>query len=81
MIERERVIEIYAEAYKAETGFDLTLEQIDNIEFGEFTLEYYSRSGKSILIIYEFTDNDTFPGPDTVSIVKCNTNKNWRLVL
>lgn len=80
MIGRERVIEIYAEAYGAETGNVLTLNQIDNNEFEDFRVEYDSRSGRNILTIFEFTDNDTFPGPDTVTIVKYDNDKKWRLV-
>ena len=80
MIERERVIEIYAEAYEAETGKPLTLDQLDNNEFEDFRIEYDSRSGRSMLTIFEFTDNDTFPAPDTVVIVKYDKDKCWRLV-
>jgi hypothetical protein len=80
MISRERVMEIYAEAYEAETGMPLTLDQIDNNEFEDFRFEYDSRSGRSIITIYEFTDNDTFPGPDTVTVVKHDNDMRWRLV-
>ena len=80
MIERERVMELYAEAYEAETGSALTLDQIDNNEFEDFRVEYDSRSGRSIITIFEFTDNDSFPGPDTVTIVKYDKDKCWRLV-
>ena len=80
MIERERVMELYAEAYEAETGNALTLDQIDNNEFEDFRVEYDSRSGRSIITIFEFTDNNTFPGPDTVTIVKYDNDKKWRLV-
>ena len=80
MISRERVMEIYAEAYEAETGMPLTLDQIDNNEFEDFRFEYNSRSGRSIITIFEFTDNDTFPGPDTVTVVKYDKDTRWRLV-
>ena len=80
MIERERVIEIYAEAYEAETGMPLTSDQLDIIEFEDFRIEYDSRSGRSMLTIFEFTDNDTFPAPDTIVIVKHDKDKCWRLV-
>jgi|DEB0MinimDraft_10_1074344.scaffolds.fasta_scaffold98310_4 hypothetical protein len=80
MISRERVMEIYAEAYEAETGMPLTLDQIDNNEFEDFRFEYDSRSGRSIITIFEFTDNDTFPGPDTVTVVKYDNDTRWRLV-
>jgi hypothetical protein len=80
MISRERVMEIYAEAYEAETGMPLTLDQIDNNEFEDFRFEYDSRSGRSIITIFEFTDNDTFPGPDTVTVVKHDNDTRWRLV-
>ena len=80
MIEREKVIEIYAEAYEAETGKLLTLDRLDNNEFEDFRIEYDSRSGRSVLTIFEFTDNDTFPEPVTVTIVKYDKDKNWRLV-
>ena len=80
MISRERVMEIYAEAYEAETGMSLTLDQIDNNEFEDFRFEYDSRSGRSIITIFEFTDNDTFPGPDTVTAVKYDNDTRWRLV-
>ena len=79
MIEREKVMEIYAEAYEAETGKLLTLDRLDNIEFEDFRIEYDSRSGRSVLTIFEFTDNDTFPAPDTVCLVKYD-NDGWRLV-
>ena len=80
MIERERLIEMYAEAYEAETGKPLTLDQLDNNEFEDFRIEYDSLSGRSMLTIFEFTDNYTFPAPDTVTIVKYNKDKCWRLV-
>ena len=80
MIERERVMELYAEAYEAETGTALTMDQIDNNEFEDFRVEYDSRSGRSIITMFEFTDNDSFPGPDTVTIVKYDNDKKWRLV-
>ena len=80
MIETDRVIEIYAEAYYAEIGMPLTLDQLDIIEFEDFRIEYDSRSGRSMLTIFEFTDNDTFPAPDTITIVKHDKDKCWRLV-
>lgn len=81
MISRERVMEIYAEAYEAETGMPLTLDQIDNNEFEDFKIEYNTREGRSVLTIFEFTDNDTFPAPDTIYVVKDDKRlTNWRLV-
>ena len=72
MIETERVIEIYAEAYEAETGKPLTLDQLDNNEFEDFRIEYDSRSGRSMLTI--------FMDVIAVNIVKYDKDKCWRLV-
>lgn len=80
MVEREKVTEIYAEAYEAETGLYMSRHQFDRIEFEDYKIEYDSRSGKSIVTLFEFTDNDTFPAPDTVVIVKYDKDKCWRLV-
>ena len=79
MIDRDIVMEFYVKAYEAETGNKLYQDQLEKNKFEDFRFEYDSKSGRSIITLYEFTDNDTFPVPDTVCLVKYD-NDGWRLV-
>ena len=74
----EQLLDIYATAYFNETGFRLTQNAINKIEFDGYIVRYDSFSERLTIDLIEFDDNDSFPYPDTVVLIN-EKNKGWKL--
>ena len=74
----EQLLNIYATAYFNETGFRLTQNAINKIEFDGYIVRYDSFSERLTIDLIEFDDNDSFPYPDTVVLIN-EKNKGWKL--
>ena len=79
MYTEEQLLNIYAAAYFNETGTRLTTRALDKITFDGYKVTYDSGLDRIEIDIWEFDDNDSFPGPDTVVLIN-QSGKGWRLV-
>ena len=69
MYTEEQLLNIYATAYFNETGFRLTQNAIDKIEFDEYIVHYDSFNDRLTIDLVEFDDNDSFPYPKSVVLI------------
>jgi hypothetical protein len=74
----EQLTNIYAAAYFNETGTRLTERQKEYIEFTSFKLTYESEIDRTTILIFDFDDNDSFPGPDLVTLINTR-GQGWEL--
>lgn len=74
----EQLLAIYAAAYFNETGTRLEQHQLDRIDFGDYKVTYESEVDRYTVLIFDFDDNDSFPGPDLITIIN-SKGQGWEL--
>jgi hypothetical protein len=78
MYTAEQLTNIYAAAYFNETGTRLTQNQLDRIDFGGYKVTYDSDVDRFEINIFDFDDNDSFPGPDLITLINTR-GQGWEL--